>query len=63
MSSIIKVTDLSKSFLISHEGTESYTALRDEIAQKVKRIFSFLKIFFKQNKLNRRILGIEKCKF
>ena len=43
MSSIIKVTDLSKSFLISHEGTESYTALRDEIAQKVKRIFSFSK--------------------
>ena len=43
MSSIIKVTDLSKSFLISHEGTESYTALRDEIAQKVKRIFNFSK--------------------
>ncbi len=43
MSSIIKVADLSKSFLISHEGTESYTALRDEIAHKVKRIFSFAK--------------------
>ena len=41
MSSIIQVSNLSKSFIISHEGTTSYKALRDEIAQKAKSIFSF----------------------
>lgn len=40
--SIIEVTNLSKSFMISHEGgKESYTALRDLVAQRAKRIFSF----------------------
>ena len=38
MSKIIEVRGLSKSYLINHEGKESYTALRDVIAQK---IFSF----------------------
>ncbi len=39
--SIIEVKDLSKSFIISHEGRERYTALRDVITQKAKKIFSF----------------------
>ena len=30
-----------KSYTITHEGKERYTALRDVMAQKVKRIFSF----------------------
>ena len=30
-----------KSYTISHEGKERYTALRDVMAQKVKKIFSF----------------------
>ena len=30
-----------KSYTITHEGKERYTALRDVMAQKVKKIFSF----------------------
>ena len=41
--SIIQVTNLSKSYTISHEGRERYTALRDVMAQKAKKIFSFPK--------------------
>ncbi|HEX8332136.1 MAG TPA: polysaccharide ABC transporter ATP-binding protein [Segetibacter sp.] len=40
MASIIEVKELSKSFIISHEGREQYTALRDVIATKAKKIFS-----------------------
>lgn len=40
MSSIIEVRGLSKSFMISHEGQEKYTALRDVITRKAKKIFS-----------------------
>lgn len=43
MSSIIEVEQVSKRFIISHEGVSQYTALRDEISQKAKKIFSFLK--------------------
>ena len=39
--SIIQVSNLSKSYTITHEGKERYTALRDVMAQKVKKIFSF----------------------
>ena len=41
MSSIIKVENLSKSYIINHEGQERYTAMRDVIANKAKKIFSF----------------------
>src|SRR5829696_4162045 len=41
MSSIIEVQGLSKSYTISHEGKEKYTALRDVMAHKAKKIFSF----------------------
>ena len=41
--SIIEVNNLSKSYTISHEGRERYTALRDVVAQKAKKIFSFPK--------------------
>ena len=34
-------TAAGKSYTISHEGKERYTALRDVMAQKVKKIFSF----------------------
>lgn len=40
-SSIIKVQQLSKSFTINHEGKERYTALRDVVTDKAKKIFSF----------------------
>ncbi|MBK8519186.1 MAG: ABC transporter ATP-binding protein [Saprospiraceae bacterium] len=40
---IIKVENLSKSYMISHEGKESYTALRDVIANKTKNLFNFNK--------------------
>ena len=43
MGSIIEVRRLSKSYIISHEGRESYTALRDVMARKAKKIFSFPK--------------------
>ena len=41
MTPIIKVENLSKSYIINHEGQERYTALRDVIANKAKQIFSF----------------------
>ena len=41
MSKIIEVRGLSKSYIINHEGKEQYTALRDVIARKAKKIFSF----------------------
>ena len=40
---IIEVTDLSKSYIISHEGKERYTALRDVMSRKAKKLFSFPK--------------------
>ena len=43
MSSIIQVTNLSKSYTINHEGKERYTALRDVMANKAKKLFSFPK--------------------
>lgn len=43
MSSIIEVKDLSKKFIISHEGQERYTTFRDTIARNTKKVFSFAK--------------------
>jgi lipopolysaccharide transport system ATP-binding protein len=37
---VIKVENLTKRFVISHESKEKYTALRDVITQKAKRIMS-----------------------
>ncbi len=39
MSTIIKVENLSKKFIIAHEGKEKYVALRDVLASKAKNIF------------------------
>ena len=41
MSKIIEVRGLSKSYMIKHEGKENYTALRDVLSRKAKKIFSF----------------------
>jgi lipopolysaccharide transport system ATP-binding protein len=41
MSTIIKVENLSKSYILNHEGQERYTAMRDVIANKAKKLFSF----------------------
>lgn len=38
---VIEVEHLAKEFIISHEQSERYTALRDVVARKAKRIFSF----------------------
>lgn len=43
MSSVIQVENLSKSFTLRHEEKERYTALRDVVATKAKKIFSFPK--------------------
>ena len=43
MSSIIQVNNISKSYIINHEGKENYTALRDVIARKAKKLFSLAK--------------------
>ena len=40
---VIKAINLSKSYTISHEGTERYTALRDVVTNKAKKIFSLPK--------------------
>lgn len=37
---VIKVEDLTKRFVISHESKEKYTTLRDVISQKAKRIMT-----------------------
>ncbi len=36
---IIEVENLSKSYVINHEGLERYTAIRDVITQKAKKMF------------------------
>ncbi len=41
MSTVIEVSELSKSFTILHENRERYTALRDVLTKKAKKIFSF----------------------
>jgi lipopolysaccharide transport system ATP-binding protein len=38
MSAIITVENLSKKFIIAHEGKERYTALRDVLAKKAKKM-------------------------
>jgi lipopolysaccharide transport system ATP-binding protein len=43
MNPIISVENLGKKFILDHEGRESYTALRDVIAQKAKSIISLPK--------------------
>lgn len=43
MSSIIQVNNLSKSFTISHEGSERYMTLRDAMTRRAKKLFSFPK--------------------
>ncbi|HZY26249.1 MAG TPA: polysaccharide ABC transporter ATP-binding protein [Bacteroidales bacterium] len=40
MGVVIKVEDLGKSYIISHQGQSGYVALRDVIAEKVKDTFS-----------------------
>ena len=40
MPPIVEITNISKSFVIAHEGQQRYTALRDVIANKTKKIFS-----------------------
>lgn len=40
-STVIKVEGVGKSFVINHEQKERYTALRDVVSQKAKKIFSF----------------------
>lgn len=41
MSKIIQVDNLSKHYIISHEGTERYTTLRDVMVKRTKKLFSF----------------------
>ena len=41
--SIIEVNNLSKSYTISQEGRERYTALRDVMAQKARNVSVMLR--------------------
>jgi lipopolysaccharide transport system ATP-binding protein len=41
LNNAIEVKNISKSFLLSHQNKESYIALRDVIASKAKKLFSF----------------------
>ena len=45
---IIKVENLSKRFIISHEERERYTSMRDVVTRKIKKAFSFGLISSKQ---------------
>ncbi|MEO6490569.1 MAG: ATP-binding cassette domain-containing protein, partial [Ferruginibacter sp.] len=40
---VIEIKDLSKSYTISHEGQQRYSALRDVMTEKAKRLISFQK--------------------
>src|SRR5436305_1537627 len=40
MNTVIKVEDLSKKYILSHQRQESFATLRDVIAQKAKSFFS-----------------------
>lgn len=40
MNTVIKVENISKSYILKHQNTERYTALRDVLANKIKNIFS-----------------------
>lgn len=52
--SIIQVRGLGKSYNISHEGgKESYTALRDVLANQAKKIFSFPKTLRSEDRRNK----------
>ena len=42
---VIKVENLSKSYVLKHQNKESYTALRDVISNKAKSIFKPSKSF------------------
>ena len=42
---IIKVENISKSYLLKHQNRESYTALRDVISNKAKSILQPSKLF------------------
>jgi lipopolysaccharide transport system ATP-binding protein len=53
MSSIIEVKNLSKSYTISHEGQEKYTTLRDVMAKKAKKLFSFPKALKTESKITK----------
>jgi len=46
---IIKVENLSKSYIINHEGQERYTALRDVVTNAAKKLFSFPSTLLTQN--------------
>ncbi len=46
---IIKVENISKSYILKHQNKESYTALRDVISNKAKSIFRPSKLFSKTN--------------
>jgi len=37
---VIKVENLSKKYILSHQGQEKYTALRDVMANGIKRMFN-----------------------
>lgn len=41
MRQVIKVENLTKTFVLQHEEQEKYTALRDVMVRKAKKIFSF----------------------
>lgn len=45
MPAIVEVTNLSKCFVLSHERQQGYTALRDVIANKTRKIFSLNRMF------------------
>lgn len=45
MHPVIQVNNLSKSFVLTHEGKEKYTTLRDSVAKKAKQFISLQKAF------------------
>lgn len=53
MSSIIEVKNLSKSYIISHEGKEKYSTLRDVMAKRAKKIFSYPKTSTENRKITK----------
>ncbi len=53
MASIIEVNNLSKSYIISHEGKEKYTTLRDVMSRKAKKLISYSKASSENTKITK----------
>jgi len=63
MTRIIQVSNLSKSYNITHESREKYTSLRDVIARRANKIFSFPKSLSTTSATNEEFWALKDLSF